>query len=177
MTTLHHLVMDKRGVPVYAQELPGFARRPFFRGENLAVPNQWYATGFIMQEATFWRRSLWDRAGAYLDPSLSLAGDFELWARFYQQAELYGVSTPLAQFRSHEQQKSKQKFQQYIDEAKQVLSRYDRQPYTSLESFLHRHLRPYVPFRMAVYLGLIHLRHFCIYRTNLEGWQIEIRWV
>ena len=41
-----------------------------------------------------------------MDESLRIAGDFELWARFFEHAELYGVSTPLGGFRVHTLQKT-----------------------------------------------------------------------
>jgi glycosyltransferase involved in cell wall biosynthesis len=53
--------------------------------------------GFVQQESTFWRRSLWEKAGP-LDHSYRYAADFELWTRFAQHAELYAVGTPLASF-------------------------------------------------------------------------------
>ncbi len=74
------------------------------RGYNLpragALPGY-----FIPQESTFWRRSLWERVGG-LDASLHFAGDFDLWARFYEHAELWCVRALLGVFRSHVAQKS-----------------------------------------------------------------------
>jgi len=52
-----------------------------------------FALGWIQQESTFWRRSLWERAGAQAGKDYPLAGDFELWARFFQPADLYAVET------------------------------------------------------------------------------------
>ena len=54
---------------------------------------------FIQQESTFWRRSLWERSGNCLSTHYALAGDFELWRRFFQYEKLYTVHTPLAGFR------------------------------------------------------------------------------
>ncbi len=53
----------------------------------------------IQQESTFWRRSLWEKAGGRLDTSLKLAGDYELWMRFFRHAKLHGVRTVLGAFR------------------------------------------------------------------------------
>jgi glycosyltransferase involved in cell wall biosynthesis len=113
-----------------ASETSGFAfvgqihnrsRRWFFsnRGEKLK------SSGFFPQEATFWRRSIWDKAGARLDTSLKFAGDFELWARFFQYSNPVMISMPLAIFRHHEKQKTKQ-FELYFDEANLVLQRYPK---------------------------------------------------
>jgi hypothetical protein len=54
---------------------------------------------FIQQESCFWRRSLWEKAGAQLDTSLKLAGDLELWARFFRHARLHATLTQLGGFR------------------------------------------------------------------------------
>lgn len=52
----------------------------------------------IQQESTFWRKSLWEKAqGFSLD--YQYAGDFELWMRFFNYAELYRISTILGGFR------------------------------------------------------------------------------
>lgn len=43
----------------------------------------------IQQDCTFWRRELWDKAGGRVDTSLRLAGDFELWYRFFKYDRLF----------------------------------------------------------------------------------------
>jgi glycosyltransferase involved in cell wall biosynthesis len=80
---------------------------------------------FIQQEATFWRRSLWEKTGSNLRIDLHYAADFELWSRFYEKANLVTVDVPLAMFRFHREQKTAQ-MGGYIEEAEQVISRYDR---------------------------------------------------
>ena len=59
------------------------------------------ANRYIQQESTFWRRSLWERAGGRLDASLMMAGDFELWVRFFRHAQLYSVNALIGGFRVH----------------------------------------------------------------------------
>ena len=62
-----------------------------------------YLTGnyrWIQQECTFWRRSLWDRAGGRLNtPQTKIAIDTELWTRFFDLAELYHVECVIGGFR------------------------------------------------------------------------------
>ncbi|MBJ6751681.1 glycosyltransferase [Geomonas anaerohicana] len=77
---------------------------------------------FIQQEGVFWRRSLWQRSGAYIDGTLPLAADLELWARFFRSARLFSVDLLLAGFRDHPLQKSKDKAG-YTAEADRVLAR------------------------------------------------------
>jgi glycosyltransferase involved in cell wall biosynthesis len=79
--------------------------------------------GFIQQEGTFWSRNLWEKAGARFDGSLQYAGDLELWARFWQYADLATVATPLGIFRQHDGQKSSQT-NLYFEEARRIFSCY-----------------------------------------------------
>jgi hypothetical protein len=71
---------------------------------------------------------------------LKLAGDFDLWANFFQYADLYAVSSPLGGFRMHGNQKSLQQIPAYIEEAKLSLSRHGGHPYGKFESAIRRFL-------------------------------------
>jgi glycosyltransferase involved in cell wall biosynthesis len=75
---------------------------------------------FIQQESTFWRRDLWNISGGMTRSEMHLAADFELWSRFFEHETLYGVYAPLAGFRMHGQQKSKN-IDLYNDEVRTVL--------------------------------------------------------
>ncbi len=77
---------------------------------------------FIQQEGVFWRRALWERSGARIDRTLSLAADLELWARFFRSARLFSVDRPIAGFRDHPLQKSKDQAA-YSVEASVILAR------------------------------------------------------
>lgn len=139
LTTHFFLFWNEKGQAVACAYVGGFNRQSFFRGANLPM-RRWYARTFIMQETTFWRRSLWERAGGYVDSSLGFAGDFELWARFFQHADLYAVATPLGGFRGHGDQKTAKHMQDYIEEAESILYRYGGHPYKKLESLIRRTL-------------------------------------
>ena len=76
----------------------------------------------IQQEGVFWRRGLWERSGSFIEKSLLLAADLELWARFFRSAALHSVDTLIAGFRDHPLQKSKDKAG-YTAEANRVLAR------------------------------------------------------
>ena len=113
--------------------------RPCATGANVSFPlehthynwsHRWFLSsrgtklssrGFIQQEATFWRRSLWKKAGGYLKTDFHYAGDFELWSRFYLYAIPATVNIPLAMFRIHKEQKTAKK-ELYIAEAGKVIS-------------------------------------------------------
>jgi glycosyltransferase involved in cell wall biosynthesis len=79
------------GMAVEVLKLRQWSRMPFLAGANR----------YIQQESTFWRRSLWDRAGGRVDDSRSKASDFELWVRFFRYAKLYPVDALIGGFRSH----------------------------------------------------------------------------
>jgi glycosyltransferase involved in cell wall biosynthesis len=79
-------------------------------GMNLGVgaAEHWSRTRFLMganryiqQESTFWRRSLWERAGGRVDASRRNGADFELWVRFFLHARLYPVDAIIGGFRKH----------------------------------------------------------------------------
>lgn len=83
----------------------------------------------IMQEGTFWWRTLWDRAGGSLDLSYSLASDFELWARFSRHGHLYTVNQKLGGFRNHDgSQRSKLYRDRYLEECQRIISREQSYP-------------------------------------------------
>lgn len=99
---------------------------------------QLYLSGFygpphIQQESTFWRRSLWEKAGGCLDTSFSLAGDMELWARFFRYASLHQCDIPLGGFRSHADQRSRNFAEQYDSEARSIIERERQHSYNSAE--------------------------------------------
>jgi glycosyltransferase involved in cell wall biosynthesis len=158
LTALNHLAWDARGLAVNVYRAVGFCRRAFLRGENLPGRG-WPARSYIQQESTFWRRSLWERAGGQIDTSYPLAADFELWARFFQHAELYAVDALLGGFRMHGDQKTVHQMDSYAQEAKRIFEQYNGRPYSHFESLLRARL----PKRVAVKLGLLYPRPICRY--------------
>ena len=175
LTTLCPLVWDETGHAVRcANRHAGFSRRAFFRGGNLPGG---FAGGCIQQESTFWRRSLWERAGGRLEASLPLAGDFELWTRFYRHAELYAVTTPLGGFRVHPEQKTTGHEADYAREATEVLVRAGGRPVGRLRSGVYLGLRQIAPAlalnvrRKLPGLGRRYPSHVCEYRFR-KGWAI-----
>lgn len=135
LTSMYQVIWDDRGRAVHCAYHPKFSRRDFFRGVHLPGNARFHRAG-IQQESTFWRRSLWERTGGSVDESLSMAGDFELWARFYREAELYGLSTPVAGFRRHAQQKTANAGVKYHAEALEALRRHGGRPLGPVPSAL-----------------------------------------
>lgn len=92
-----HLPQIARRHPIKAGRFRGLIQRGWYHGRAL---------GFIRQEGTFWRRSLWERAGGALDETKHYAMDADLWRRFSQFADLVTADTVLAAFREHAAQKT-----------------------------------------------------------------------
>lgn len=174
LTTLFMLIWDQGGRAVACLPEDGFTRRAFLRGEHLEVPG-WPHRRNIQQESTFWRRSLWERAGGRVDAGLRLAGDFDLWARFFAHADLVGIETPLAGFRVHRDQKTASCMEQYIAEAKEVLARNGGQRPSAVGAFLRLRFAKFIPGRfrpIATFLGLRERRRVCRFEGRDEGWRI-----
>ena len=80
----------------------------------------------IQQESTFWRRSLWEKAGGKLDEHYKLAADYELWCRFFEHAKLYHVNLPLGAFRRHGYQVTQHQRENYRQEVQEIRRKYRR---------------------------------------------------
>lgn len=82
---------NEAGMTTVVLDIPHWSRFRFLAGANR----------YIQQESTFWRRSLWQRAGSRVDDSRRYAADFELWVRFFRHAQLYPVDALIGGFRAH----------------------------------------------------------------------------
>jgi len=126
LTTLRPAYVDYHGFCINVEHrIPAFSREAFLDGCYITpVPADrtdmlgLYPT--VQQESTFWRRSLWERAGGRLRTEFKLAADFDLWGRFYEHAELYGTLAPLAGFRFQFAQKTSA-WQDYAQDAHRSL--------------------------------------------------------
>lgn len=114
--TARHAFWDGEGKTKYIETdwLPVHYRGQYLRKE--------YDKPFIQQESTFWRRSLWEKAGRYLRSDLGFAGDLELWTRFFRHAQLHTVDTLLGGYRIHGNQKVALHLELYHEESEKILS-------------------------------------------------------
>lgn len=120
LTSLITLCWNSEGEPIPGSYVEGFTRSDFYEGRTLENSDKFL--GWIQQESTFWRRSLWEKAGAYVTEKLHYAMDFEMWARFFEHAYLYCVPLPLGGYRFQPGQKTASGIQHYYEEAAGVLS-------------------------------------------------------
>jgi glycosyltransferase involved in cell wall biosynthesis len=108
---------------------------------------------WIQQESVFWKRLLWERSGGRINTDLKYAGDFELWCRFFDHAELYSVYTSFAGFRLHGSQISSEFKKEYEAEAATVAGKF--MPATSLEKRKYYRLSVFKWLHRAVKVTLI----------------------
>jgi glycosyltransferase involved in cell wall biosynthesis len=90
--TARRTVFNDAGVMTRVESLMRWSRLRFLWGAS---------NRHIQQESTYWRRSLWDKAGGRVDASYRYASDFELWVRFFRHAQLYTVDSLIGGFREH----------------------------------------------------------------------------
>ncbi len=120
VTGLYSVIIDEQGLVLYVSKRSGISRSSFLDGchtERLYP----CSSGYIQQEGTFWRRSLWDAAGAHVSTAFGPAGDFELWTRFFEVSDIVCVRTAMASFRKHAKQTSVVQGDSYAEMARQAL--------------------------------------------------------
>jgi glycosyltransferase involved in cell wall biosynthesis len=72
----------------------------------------------IQTESTFWRRSVWERAGSTWDNGLGWAADYGLWCHFWAAgAKLYYLNTVLGAYRKTPTAQGVSNPRQYYDSA------------------------------------------------------------
>lgn len=172
ITSGYPCAIDDRSAMIATARISGFSAKGHLLGEYLPTCG-WPAQGFVQQESTFWRRSLWERAGARMDTSLQFAGDFELWSRFFKHAPLWCVEVPLGCFRRRAGQKTAVAFDRYIEECRMVFERDGGRAPRRLEAIMRVGLRKHSPHRIRSFLwrlGIYELRPFLVYDWYKSQW-------
>ncbi len=77
---------------------------------------------WIQQESVFWRRSLWEKAGGYINEDYKFMVDGELWTRFFLHAELYSVDSILSGYRIHSDNRAKKHYRECLSEMDRAIS-------------------------------------------------------
>jgi len=78
---------------------------------------------WIQQESVFWRRSLWDKAGGFINEDYRLMIDGELWTRFFLYADLYSVDCILGGYRVHSDTRASANYEACLQEMHRAVSR------------------------------------------------------
>jgi glycosyltransferase involved in cell wall biosynthesis len=103
---------------------------------------------FIQQESTYWKRSLWNRAGAYISTKYRLAGDFELWMRFFKHTELFFTGSLIGGFRiSGMGQLTHNTYTDYLAESDDIIDGYQlsREEIGALKFLKSKSVLDYIP--------------------------------
>ena len=123
--------------------LPHWSRLRFLAG----------ADKYIQQESTYWRRSLWEKAGGALSTAYRAEGDYEQWIRFFRHARLYTVDALIAGYRTHDDALSSSDIARYERICAEIAEReVESAPWsTALKAFrwLSRTVRPIPKLRGA----------------------------
>jgi len=179
VTSSYPVVLNENGIPIKCRIVDGYTSKSFFKGKNM--PGKWFHTGYIQQESTFWRRTLWEKAGGYVNDNLKYAGDFELWCRFFKHATLYCVRTFLGGFRKHKQQSTYQYMNDYIREATETLLKYG-EPYNRLETrlksavFRNHTLRDKLD-KLWIKTGILERAREIVYNPEKQDWEIVEKFI
>jgi len=105
ITSLAVAQMNADGIMMAAGTMNPISVKAF--SDGLYIPSK-PSIGVICQEGTFWRRSLWIKAGGKINLNRKLAGDFDLWCNFMRYAPPYCIVMPLAVMTRHKDQRSNQ---------------------------------------------------------------------
>ena len=109
LTSLPSTVNDQ-GYQLYLSQPPLYI--------NSFIKKGWHTRkfmGFIMQEGTFWRRSLWDKAGGKLK-EVPYSMDLKLWQSFAEHEQLYCIHACLASYRLNRNRKNNDNHHKYYKE-------------------------------------------------------------
>jgi glycosyltransferase involved in cell wall biosynthesis len=175
ITSMYPMIMNAEGLVLGARRVEGFHAEAFFRGRN-APFNPGFYSCMIQQESTFWRRGLWEKAGRRVDTGLRVAGDFELWSRFFEHAELYTLAVPLGIFRIQPDSFSSREFKPYMEVCRRVLAKYSHRPPSRLESFARRIAR-LLPRRMQPLTGLAYPVSHIVKGSGNGPYAIDRAWI
>lgn len=128
----HRVLIDRRDREIGRWVLPAHD------GEILSWAD------YIPQETMFWRRSLWDRAGAGLDDTFRFALDWELILRFRAAgATFLRIPDYLGAFRVHSAQKTSAEMQT-LGEAEMMRLRQRELGRRVTQAEVNRAVRPYL---------------------------------
>jgi len=175
ITSMYPMVMNEDGLVAGARRSEGFNAEAFYRGRN-APFNPWFYSSMIQQESTFWRRGLWEKAGARVDTALRVAGDFELWSRFFEHAELHALAVPLGIFRFQPESFTAREFEAYMEVCRRVLAKFSHRPPSRPETLARRIARE-LPDRWQRLTGLAYPVSHIVRSSGETPFEIRKAWI
>ena len=179
ITSVYPMTIAEQGASVGVDVRWGYTRGSFRKWVNLPGGKH-YARYFIQQDCTFWRRSLWEKAGDRFDNSLRLAADYELWLRFFDHAQLYAVASPLASYRVHAEQKTAL-IGAYEEEAAKVMKKHRLKPLSGWQCWLRKRLIPVLKAMrlasMLTHLKLLEAAQIFKHGGRGRNWQLVEKYI
>jgi glycosyltransferase involved in cell wall biosynthesis len=76
---------------------------------------------WIQQESTYWTKSLYQKAGNKIEIKYKLAGDFDLWMRFFQFEKIYAFNGLVGTYRITNKNASMVNNDKYLNEASEIV--------------------------------------------------------
>jgi glycosyltransferase involved in cell wall biosynthesis len=76
---------------------------------------------WIQQETTFWKRELWNHAGAKINTQYKYMVDGELWCRFFLYEEIFHVNRELGGYRKHDSNRALKNIEKVKEELDQAV--------------------------------------------------------
>lgn len=137
----------------------------------------------LQTESTFWRRSLWERAGSKWDNGLGWAADYGLWCYFFAAgAKLYHLNTVVGAYRKTPTAQGVSNPTQYYDSAARyrawLRGRVPKKELAYAELYRAlRYLKPIlrnIPDRVYQYIPV--LNHFCNEAVGFKDMGTLKRW-
>jgi hypothetical protein len=111
---------------IHHPKLPMGKLVPLPLAQLLDVDNCWLKGHFFFQPEVFWRRRIWEAAGANVSDDLYYCFDYDLWVRMAQAgAKVVHIPDLLALYRVHPAQKTFGDNLPYLPELRLVKSRRD----------------------------------------------------
>jgi hypothetical protein len=175
LTTAFPLAIDDEQRLVSAGETDGFNADAFYRGWNIPSAGGG-VTGVIHRVSTFWRRSLWERAGGRLEEGWRTAVDFELWARFFQYARLHAGFIPIGCSRLRGNSLAVGEEDTLAAQCRTVLRRFGRKPPSWIESAARRVICHF-PRRTWPYTGLAYPAAVVRPEKQCLRWVLAREWI
>lgn len=113
------MIWSRSGLCVANGMADGYSKETFMTGRNLKSSSYFHHP--IWRSGTFWTRDLWVRSGGNVTAGLDDAGDFELWARFWDSATLACVNLPISGFQAEAEAQRNSKSDHYWKAAAGIL--------------------------------------------------------
>lgn len=76
---------------------------------------------WIQQESVFWRRTLWEKAGGYINDNYRFMVDGELWSRFFLYEDIWHINIPIGGLRQHGKRRAPNNMSVVLDEMERCI--------------------------------------------------------